>query len=348
MDGESAIEFAEQNPPDLILLDVTMPGIDGYEVCRRLKADKRLQKIPIIFVTAMSEVEDETRGLELGAIDYLTKPIRPSIVKARVRNHLELKLAKEEVENHNAILEMKVRQRTQELVLIQEVTIESLASLAETRDPETGGHIRRTQNYLKALAVHLKTNPKFSDFLDDSVIDLLYKSAPLHDIGKVGVPDHILLKPGPLTDKEFEEMKKHCIYSRNSILRAENRLGSNSFLRYAREIAYTHHEKWNGSGYPEGLKGNDIPISGRLMALADVYDALISKRIYKQPLPPAKVVAIISEGKGTHFDPDIVEAFLQIRGEFEQIALEFKDDEGMRGTDEVIQPCAPGVDPAGG
>lgn len=325
MDGESALEFAAENQPDLILLDIMMPGMDGYEVCRRLKADKGLKNIPVIFVTAMGEVEDETRGLELGAIDYLTKPVSPPIVKARVRNHLELKLAKEELQDQNAVLELKVRERTSELVLLQEVTIESMASLAETRDPETGAHIQRTQFYVKALAEDLRKNPKFSDVLDDDTIDILYKSASLHDIGKVGVPDHILLKPGRLTDEEFEEMKKHTIYGRNAILRAERRLGNNSFLKYSRDIAYTHHEKWNGTGYPQGLRGEEIPFSGRLMALADVYDAVISQRIYKPPFPHREALAIISESCGSHFDPDIVEAFLHIEDEFRRIALELAD-----------------------
>ncbi|MBF0530335.1 MAG: two-component system response regulator, partial [Deltaproteobacteria bacterium] len=311
MDGQTALDFATEEPPDLILLDIMMPDIDGYEVCRRLKADPELSKIPIIFVTAMTEVEDETKGLEMGAIDYITKPISPPIVKARVKNHLELKLAKEELENQNVILEIKVKERTRELALTQEVTIESMASLAETRDPETGGHIRRTQHYVKLLAEALKNNPKFSQVLDDDPIDILFKSAPLHDIGKVGVPDHILLKPGKLTDEEFEQMKMHTIYGRNALFSAEKRLGNNSFLRVAREIAYTHQEKWNGTGYPEGLKGSEIPIPGRLMALADVYDALISKRTYKPPFPHEKAVSIIAEGRGSHFDPDVVDAFLQ-------------------------------------
>ncbi|MEW6266120.1 MAG: two-component system response regulator [Thermodesulfobacteriota bacterium] len=328
MDGESALEDIANEPPDLILLDIMMPGLDGYEVCRRLKVDPKLSQIPVIFVTAMTEVTDETKGLELGAIDYLTKPISPPIVKARVKNHLELKLAKEELQDQNAILEIKVQERTKELAMTQEVTIESMASLAETRDPETGGHIRRTQNYVKALAVQLQLKPRYRNSLDEATIDILYKSAPLHDIGKVGVPDHILLKPGKLTDEEFAQMKKHTVYGRDAILTAERRLGNNSFLHFAREIAYTHHEKWNGTGYPEGLNGDEIPLSGRLMALADVYDALISKRTYKAPFSHEKATAIIVEGKGTHFDPDVVDAFLEVEGRFQQIALEFADREG--------------------
>jgi putative two-component system response regulator len=335
MDGPSALELIEASPPDLILLDIMMPGMDGYEVCERLKADRKTRGIPIIFVTAMSEVENETRGLELGAIDYITKPISPPIVLARVKNHLELKLAKEELENQNIILEQKVLERTRELALTQEVTIDSMAVLAEYRDPETGGHIRRTKNYIRALAVHLKNHPEYGGFLTDATIDLLYKSAPLHDIGKVGIPDHILLKPGKLTDEEFAGMKKHPIFGHDAILSSEQKLGANTFLRFAGEFAYTHQEKWDGSGYPQGLKEKEIPIAGRLMALADVYDALISKRAYKPPFSHEKAVEIITEGRGKHFDPDIVDAFLAITEEFKEIAVQYADrDEERKALEE--------------
>ncbi len=318
MDGESALESVADDPPDLILLDIMMPGINGYEVCERLKNDEPTRKIPVIFLTAMTEEQDEAKGLALGAVDYVTKPFSPNLVRARVRNQLELKRYRDH-------LEELVKERTRELELTQEATIESMAALAEYRDPETGGHIKRTKNYVKALAVQLKDNPKFDAFLDDETIGLLYQSAPLHDIGKVAIEDSILLKPGKLTDEEFEEMKKHTTYGRDAICVAANKLGHDSFLRYAEEIAYTHQEKWDGSGYPQGLQGEDIPISGRLMAVADVYDALISRRVYKKPFTHTKAVNIILEGKGIHFDPDMVDAFLEIHEEFRQIALEFAD-----------------------
>jgi putative two-component system response regulator len=330
MDGPSALELVEAAQPDLILLDIMMPGMDGYEVCERLKADRKTRGIPIIFVTAMNEVENETRGLEMGAIDYITKPISPPIVLARVKNHLELKLAKEELENQNIILEQKVLERTRELALTQEVTIDSMAVLAEYRDPETGGHIRRTKNYIKALAIHLKNHPEYSGFFTNATIDLLYKSAPLHDIGKVGIPDHILLKPGKLTDEEFAGMKKHPVFGHDAILSSEQKLGENTFLRFAGEFAYTHQEKWDGSGYPQGLKEKEIPIAGRLMALADVYDALISKRAYKPAFSHEKAVEIITEGRGKHFDPDIVDAFLAIAEEFREIAIQYADHDEER------------------
>jgi len=221
--------------------------------------------------------------------------------------------------------EQRVKERTLELAMVQEATIESMSSLTETRDPRTGEHIRRTQNYIRLLAEYLKNQPRFSPFLDDETIDLLCKSAPLHDIGKVGVSDRILLKPGRLTDQEFEEMKRHTLYGRDTILAAEKKLGDTSFLRVAREIAYTHHERWDGSGYPEGLKGEQIPVPGRLMALADSYDALTSKRVYKPQIPHEKAVEIIIEEKGSHFDPEVVDAFLEVKENFREIALKYAD-----------------------
>ncbi|THB70800.1 MAG: two-component system response regulator [Desulfobulbaceae bacterium] len=323
LDGESALEDISEQLPDLILLDIMMPGIDGYEVCKRLKASSRTSHIPVLFITAMAEAPNEEKGLGLGAVDYITKPFNPALVRARVKNHLELK-------HHRDHLEDLVRKRTHELEMTQEVTIDSLGTLAEYRDPETGGHIYRTKNYVKILAEKLRSNPRFSELLTDANIDLLYKSAPLHDVGKVGVPDHILLKPGKLTDEEFEEIKKHTIYGRDAIARAQQKLGSDSFLHFAIEIAESHQEKWDGSGYPNGWQGDEIPVSGRIMAVADVYDALISRRVYKPPFTHTKAVEIIREGSGSHFDPDLVEAFLEVHEEFREIALEYADFEEER------------------
>lgn len=317
--GEKALVLAEQQPrPDIILLDIMMPGIDGYEVCRRLKAQEETRSIPVIFITAMTSNEDEYKGLELGAADYMTKPIIPNLTKVRIRNHLKLK-------QYQDNLEELVRQRTKRLQLTQSVMIESLGTLAEYRDPETGGHVKRTQNYVKALADHLQKHPRFQEELTSEVIELLYVSAPLHDIGKVGVADSILLKPGKLSDEEFAQMKLHAQYGYEILKKAEITLGADSFIHYAKEIAYCHHEKWNGSGYPRGLSGDDIPLSGRLMALADVYDAHISKRVYKPPFPHEEAIAIITKGKGSHFDPDIVEVFLEIESTFHNIALLYAD-----------------------
>jgi len=330
--GERALAIAmAHEKPDLILLDVMMPGLDGYEVLRRLKAEPATRDLPVIFLTSMSEAEDEKGGLDLGAVDYITKPANPAIVLARVRNQLQLKEARDLLKDQNAYLEREVQRRTRDVVAIQDVTIRAMASLAETRDNETGNHIRRTQNYVKALAIELREHPRFSAELDDTVIESLYKSAPLHDIGKVGIPDRILLKPGRLDAAEFEIMKTHTTLGYEAILQAEKGVEFESdFLRYAKEIAYGHQEKWDGSGYPRGLRGDAIPTSARLMAVADVYDALISRRVYKKAFTHERAIEIITEGRGKHFDPDMVDAFLRITEQFRDIALRHADgDEAL-------------------
>ncbi len=324
--GESALKRAfSSTPPDLILLDVMLPGIDGYEVCRQLKADIRTSNIPIIFLTVKSEVDDEIRGFDMGAVDYITKPMSPPIVKTRVKNHLLLTQARKILEDQTKLLELQVKERTLEITRTQDVAIYCMASLAETRDNETGNHIRRTQHYIRILSDYLSDHPAFYNYLDAETIQLLFKSAPLHDIGKVGVPDRVLLKPGKLNDEEWEQMKQHPRFGHDALLSAENELGSTPFLQVAREIALTHHEKWDGSGYPKGLKGDSIPISGRLMALADVYDALISKRVYKEAFSHENSVNLILSEKGRHFDPIIVDAFEHLQNEFKLIAEKFKD-----------------------
>ena len=316
------------SPPDLILLDIMMPGIDGYEVCRQLKANPVSQDIPIIFLTAKSEIDDEKYGLDLGAEDYITKPISPPIVLARVRTQLRLKASADFLRSKNAFLEEEVNRRTHEVMAIQDATTLAMASLAETRDSDTGNHIRRTQRYVKALAWKLSTHPRFAAMLTVKNIGLLYKSAPLHDIGKVGIPDRILLKPGKLTPEEFEIMKTHTTLGRDAILHAEQELGVEvEFLTLAKEITYSHQEKWDGSGYPEGFAGDQIPVSARLMALADVYDALISRRVYKDAMSHEQAMDIIRQTRGKHFDPDVVDAFLEIQDTFQAIAIAFSDDD---------------------
>jgi len=325
--GERALKLAAAEPkPDLVLLDIMMPGMDGYEVCRRLKADAATHEIPVIFLTAKTQVEDESRGFEVGCVDYITKPISPPIVLARVRTHLALKAAADFLRDKNEYLAAEVARRTKQISVVQDVTIMAMASLAETRDNETGNHIRRTQHYVRVLALELRKHPKFAALLDDAAIELLFKSAPLHDIGKVGIPDAILLKPGKLTPEEFEVMKAHTTLGRDAIAAAESLLDQPvSFLEYAREIAYSHQEKWDGTGYPEGLAGERIPLSARLMAVADVYDALISRRVYKPPYPHEKAMEIIREGRGKHFDPDVLDAFVAIQEACRAIAERYAD-----------------------
>src|SRR5574343_202249 len=312
--------------PDLILLDIMMPAMDGYEVCRHLKANPATANIPVIFLTANVASDDEEKGFELGAVDYITKPIKQRVVLARIRTHLQLKAAADFLEDKAAFLENEVSRRAREIEAIQDVTILAMASLAETRDNETGNHIRRTQFYVRALAERLRSHPRFSGFLNDHTINLLFKSAPLHDIGKIGIPDRILLKPGKFTPEEFEIMKTHTTLGRDASTNAERRLGIEvEFLTYAKEVAYSHQEKWDGSGYPEGLAGDAIPISARIMAVADVYDALISRRPYKEPMPHDKAVQLIIDGRGAHFDPDIVDAFIVLQDEFLAISQRYAD-----------------------
>ena len=328
--GEQALERLAMPPhPQLILLDILMPGIDGYETCRSIKENPKTRDIPVIFITTKTTVEDEQHGLELGAADYITKPFSPAIIRARVRTQINLKLARDALEDQNRILEQKVAQRTREIALTRDIAIHGMAALAATRDHETGNHIRRTQHYIEVLARHLQDNPRFTQALSERTIELLFKSAPLHDIGKVGIPDNILLKPGKLDEEEFEVMKTHSILGRDALpCETEDSLHL-PFLAIARDIAHTHHERWDGNGYPQGLKEETIPLAGRLMAIADVYDALISKRIYKPALPHRIAVEMIAAEREKHFDPDIVDAFLDLRDEFLAIAQRYTDPENV-------------------
>ena len=325
--GVDALALCQKETlPQLILLDVMMPGMDGYSVCEQLKASPRTADIPVIFLTARMEKEAEGKGFLVGGVDYVTKPFSPLVLKARVKTHLALKQTSDALREHNALLEERVEQRTRRIWALRDAIIMAMASLAETRDNETGNHIRRTQWYVRLLAEELSRRPQYAAALTPERINLLYKSAPLHDIGKVGVPDRILLKPGKLTEEEFVEMKRHAEYGRDAIITAEQCLDeADTFLDLAKEIAYGHHEKWNGSGYPQGLSGEDIPLAARLMALADVYDALISKRVYKSAFSHEQARSIIIEGRGTHFDPAIVDAFLAVEEDVLRIARRLAD-----------------------
>jgi len=326
--GMEALKILENGEtlPDLILLDILMPDLDGHEVCQRLKANPLTRDIPVIFLTAMNNEADEEAGLALGAVDYISKPISGPILRARVKTHLGMKHAADFIKDKNVFLIGEVSKRAKELEFIQDVTILALASLAETRDNETGNHLCRTQNYVQVLAEHLQRHPHFSLQLTRTNIELICKSAPLHDIGKVGIPDNILLKPGKLTTEEFAVMKTHASLGKEAIIQAEEKMGRSApFLTFAKEIAGSHQEKWDGSGYPEGLVGEAIPMSARLMAVADVYDALVSARPYKKPMTHEQACKIIVDGRGKHFDPDVVDAFVVLHEEFDAIAERFKD-----------------------
>lgn len=326
INGLDAIELLEEQKPDLILLDIMMPEMDGYEVLKKLKKNQDLEHIPVILLSAITDSDSKNKGFSLGAVDYVTKPFEIVEVKARVMTQLRLEEARLLLESQNIVLEEKVKERTKLIERTNFATIYCLAALAETRDPETGEHIKRTQKYIKELALELSSKEEYKDILTDEYIELLYKSAPLHDIGKVGVKDSILLKPGKLTEEEFEEMKKHTIYGGESLMVGIKELGEESFLTLAKEIALTHHEKWDGCGYPRGLSKHEIPISGRLMALSDVYDALISKRVYKGAFTHDEAKNIILEGRGTHFDPDVVDAFIKREAKFIEIMEAFRDN----------------------
>jgi putative two-component system response regulator len=322
--GRKALELINNNiDPDLILLDVMMPELDGYEVCKFLKDDAKFKEIPVIFLTALTDSKDEEYGFDVGGVDFIRKPINPATLLARINNHIK-------IDKKNKALANRVKDNELQLDIIRDITLNSLLNLAKYRDNETGQHIIRTQNYVKVLATKMREYPSYDGQLSAREIELMYKSSPLHDIGKVAVPDSILKKPGSLSSEEFEIMKKHAEYGFEVLSNAEKNSGINeekSFLRVAKEIAYYHHEKWDGSGYPCKLKNQEIPISARFMAVADVYDALINKRVYKPAMPHQKAVEIIKKGKGTQFAPDVIDAFVSIQDEFNDIAKDYPEEQ---------------------
>lgn len=317
--GVTALRYARQQPqPDLILLDVMMPDMDGHQVLAQLQADPVCARIPVIFVTALITAEDEEKGLRLGAVDFIPKPLRPLATLARVRAHLLASRARLSLQEQNTELEAEVNRRMKENDTIQLASIRALAHLAEMRDPETGNHLLRTQAYVGLLAEKLSTHPYYAETLSPDYIQWITRSAPLHDIGKVGIPDYILLKAGKLTDDERAIMQTHALLGSVALERAEHDLqGAVHFLTHAKAIARSHHERWDGKGYPDGLAGEAIPLSARIMAIGDVFDALVSPRVYKPPMPLEQARELISNGRGTHFDPDLTDTFL---GHFEAFA----------------------------
>jgi len=326
--GKQAIDLVKTKRAelDLVILDVMMPVIDGLEVTRSIKANSRTRHIPVILLTAkQKDRSDVARGLDLGADDYLSKPVDSMELLARIRSSLKAKKLQDKLVQMNDQLEQLVEERTIEIMLTRNAAIFGFAKLAEYRDPETGGHLERIRNYTQILAKELKNFPQFEEEVDDEFVTTIFQSSPLHDIGKVGIPDEILLKPGSLTKEEFKIMKSHATIGGDSLASSGKLFGEDSFLSMGRDIAYHHHEKWNGQGYPDGLKGAQIPLPARIMALADVFDALVSKRVYKEAMTLEKTRDIILEGQGEHFDPDIVEAFRNIEESFAGIKDQYSD-----------------------
>lgn len=320
--GEQAIERLRMRTPDLVLLDVMMPGMDGFETMQEIRKMPQTRSIPVIFLTARSEPEDVARGFELGGVDYITKPFHGVELRSRVRNHLEL-------HSYRMDLEETVEARTRETVLLKDITIVAMGELAEHRDTDTGGHIQRTRSFVRTLAEELFESGRFVDMLTPDYITLLYKTAPLHDIGKVGIPDAILLKKGRLSEEEFEIMKKHTIYGEEVIDKLTEMAGEPmAFLQCAKDLVGSHHEKYDGSGYPRGLASTDIPLAGRIMAVADVYDALRTRRSYKKALSHAETMRIMAEedGRGRHFDPEVYDAMVRAERKFAAIASRNRDE----------------------
>ncbi len=324
--GVQALQIAAATPPDLILLDVMMPGMDGYEVCRRLKEDAACRDIPILFLTARTQVEDEALGLNLGAADYIHKPISPPILLARIRHHLKIKQYNDLLQGRNHYLEEEVSRRVTQLHRMQAATIHVITTLAEFRDEETGNHIRRTQEYMRLIVDEMSRFTEHADTLTADRRVQIVNSAPLHDVGKVAIPDTILLKPGRLNAEEFEIMKTHSIRGDEILSRAMKNLGdTGGFLETARQIARSHHERWDGSGYPDGLVAAAIPLPARMMAVADVYDAVRSERPYKRGMNHDEALAIVRQGRGSHFDPQIADVFVSFDQQVQEISEQWAD-----------------------
>jgi len=326
--GQEALDLikSKRSELDIIILDVMMPVIDGLEVTRSIKSNSRTRHIPVILLTAkQKDRNDVAKGLDMGADDYLSKPVDSMELLARIRSSLQTKKLQDKLTQMNDQLEQLVEERTIEIMLTRNAAIFGFAKLAEYRDPETGGHLERIRNYTKILADELKNFPQFQEEVDDEFVTTIFQSSPLHDIGKVGIPDEILLKPGGLTQEEFKIMKSHVTIGGDSLASTGKLFGEDSFLSMGRDIAYHHHEKWNGKGYPNGLKGEQIPLPARIMALADVFDALVSKRVYKEAMSLENARDIILAGEGEHFDPDIVKAFRNIEESFAGIKDQYTD-----------------------
>lgn len=328
--GLSALSLIRKKTPDLVLLDIMMPQMDGYQTLERIKAEHK--SLPVIMISALDEIDSVVRCIEMGADDYLVKPFDFTLLKARIFSCLEKKFFHDrevqyqnQIEDYNQTLEERVKSQIKEISASQYATIFALAKLAQSRDPETGEHLLRMREYAKALSVQLAKTEKYKQRIDDAFIENIYVAAPLHDIGKVGIPDRILQKPGRLTEDEFAIMKTHAAIGAETLKEVKLQYPNNGFIKAGIEVAECHHEKWDGSGYPKGLRGEEIPLTARIVTLGDVYDALTSERVYKEAFSHEKAKAMIMEGNGKHFDPEVVDAFVSIEDEFVAISEKYKD-----------------------
>jgi putative two-component system response regulator len=324
--GEKLFQFLGRVRPDLILLDVDMPVMNGYETLGRLKAQPEYQNIPVIFLTSMSDTANEIEGLNLGAVDYISKPFSPPLLLKRLELHLKVVSQQQELINYNNNLQEMVKARTKTILDMQNSVLKIVANLVESRDEITGGHVERTRRYLSILLDGLGKMGLYTREVEDWNQEFFLQSSQLHDVGKISIPDKILLKPDKLTPEEFDEMKNHTLFGVRIIEAMQKETPESSFLSHAKILAGYHHEKWDGSGYPYGLKGLDIPLGGRLMAIADVYDALISVRPYKRPFTHEEAAQIIIKGRGIQFDPDLTDVFIAVSGLFDQAAGQVRKD----------------------
>jgi len=333
-DGEEALAKLREQSFDLVLLDIMMPVMDGYETLKVIQDDVVLRRVPVIMITALDDVDSAVRCIEMGAVDYVTKPFNPVLLRARVDASLDRKRLSDleeqrriEVERSNVSLSEEVRAKVLEISQSQLAAIFAMSKLAESRDPETGEHLERMREYCKLLSEQLSRMPKYRPIIDRAFVDNIYAASPLHDIGKVGIDDSVLLKPGPLDDEEWVLMKQHPVIGAETLREVDRQHPGNDFIHTGIDIAESHHEKWDGSGYPYGLSGEKIPLVARILALGDVYDALTSKRCYKDAFSHEKSRAIIEEGRGSHFDPDVVLAFFEAEEDFKKVRQEYKDPE---------------------
>lgn len=325
MNGQIAVELARQYLPDMILMDITMPEMDGITACQHIKEDPRTEHIPVIFQTALGDVENYERALEVGGEDFLVKPWRLDFLLARIRSCIRAKRTADELREYRRSLEDRVLEQTLELLETQNVTVFSLARLAECRDPETGEHLERIRHTSSLLARSLMQEERYASIVNQTFVESIFRSSVLHDIGKVGIPDSVLLKPGKLTPEEFGVMKNHTTIGGDALSAACHKLRANSFLEMARDIAYSHHERFDGRGYPHGIAGLDIPLPARIVSIVDVFDALMSRRPYKEPFPLDKTLEIMAEGRGTQFDPLIFDIFLHNIDMFNAVRQRFVD-----------------------